>query len=64
MTVPINILIVEDLEDDAELLLAELRQAGFDPKWKRVETEADFQIEIKKQPDIICPTIQCRSSAD
>jgi two-component system cell cycle sensor histidine kinase/response regulator CckA len=50
---PINILIVEDLQDDAELLLAELRQSGFDPKWKRVETEADFQAEIKKRPDII-----------
>ena len=50
---PLNILIVEDVQDDADLALAELRRAGFDPKWKRVETEPDFLAEIKKSPDII-----------
>jgi PAS domain S-box-containing protein len=50
---PLNILIVEDSPDDVELLLAELRRAGIDPKWKRVETEPDFRAEIKKIPDII-----------
>ena len=46
-------MIVEDSPDDADLLVAELRRAGFDPKWKRVETEPDFLAEIKKAPDII-----------
>ena len=53
MRTPLNLLIVEDSMDDAELILAELKRAGFDPKWKRVDTEADFRVEIKKMPDII-----------
>ena len=48
-----NILIVEDSQDDADLVLRELRRAGFDPHWKRVETEADFLDEIKNSPDIV-----------
>ena len=50
---PLHILLVEDNPNDAELLLSELRRAGFDPQWKRVETEADFLAEIKNSPDII-----------
>jgi hypothetical protein len=50
---PINILIVEDSQDYADLLVREMRREGFDPKWKRVETEPDFLAELKKLPDII-----------
>ena len=39
---PLRILIVEDSAVDAELILDEIRRAGFDPDWSRVETEADF----------------------
>jgi two-component system cell cycle sensor histidine kinase/response regulator CckA len=53
MTTPLNVLLVEDSANDAELHVAELRRAGFVPKWKRVETEPDFLDEIKKSPDII-----------
>src|ERR1700694_1665342 len=53
MATPLNILIVEDSQDDADLVVAELRRAGFAPKWKRVETEPDFLAEIKNSPDII-----------
>jgi len=53
MATAINILLVEDSPDDADLVLRELRRAGFDPKWKRVETETDFLAEIKNSPDII-----------
>ncbi len=53
MTRPLNLLIVEDSLDDAELLAAELRRAGYDPKWKRVQTEADFRAELHHQPDLI-----------
>jgi PAS domain S-box-containing protein len=53
MNTAINILIVEDSKDYEELLVRELRQAGFDPKWKRVETEPDFLAELKNSPDII-----------
>jgi PAS domain S-box-containing protein len=53
MKIPLNVLIVEDLPNDAELTLVELRRAGFDPKWTRVETEPGFLAELKKSPDII-----------
>lgn len=53
MTRPLNLLIVEDSPDDAALLVAELRRAGFEPKWKRVETETDFLAELHKLPDLI-----------
>src|SRR5471032_1215639 len=53
MNTTINILIVEDSQDFTDLLVRELRHAGVDPKWKRVETEPDFLAELKKSPDII-----------
>ncbi len=53
MATAINILIVEDSQDDEELLVRELRRAGFAPQWIRVQTEPDFLAELKKLPDII-----------
>jgi DNA-binding NtrC family response regulator len=53
MTIPLNVLIVEDSQADADLLLAELRNAGFDPKWKRVVTKMDYLAEIITRPDLI-----------
>jgi|GEM_PF-1988120 len=53
MPKPLNLLLVEDVQNDADLMLAELRHAGFDPQWKRVQTEPDFLAEIEKCPDII-----------
>jgi signal transduction histidine kinase/CheY-like chemotaxis protein len=53
MPSPLNILIVEDSPDDAEMVVAELRRAGFNPTWKRVETESDFLAGIQTRPDII-----------
>jgi len=50
---PLNVLLAEDSVNDAELTLAELRRAGFDPKWKRVDQEAAFLAAIKEMPDII-----------
>ncbi|HKP61273.1 MAG TPA: GGDEF domain-containing response regulator [Polyangiales bacterium] len=35
---PLSVLVVEDSEDDELLLLMCLRQAGFDPTWRRVDT--------------------------
>jgi CheY-like chemotaxis protein len=51
--IPLNILIVENSQDDADLLVAELRRAGYAPQWKRVETASDFLAELEKKPDII-----------
>ncbi len=53
MATPLHLLIVEDSADDTDLLVYELRRAGFNPTWKRVEREADFLVEIKKLPDLI-----------
>lgn len=49
----LKVLIVEDSPDDADLVLAELRRAGYAPEWKRVETQEDFLIEIARNPEII-----------
>jgi two-component system, cell cycle sensor histidine kinase and response regulator CckA len=49
----LRLLIVEDNPDDAELFLRELRRAGFDPEWSRVETEPDFLAALQNPPEII-----------
>ncbi|HEV2330827.1 MAG TPA: response regulator [Verrucomicrobiae bacterium] len=49
----LTVLIVEDSEADAELVLYELTNAGFDLKCTRVQTERDFLEELAKKPDII-----------
>lgn len=38
MGIPVRVLLVEDSEDDAVLVIDELREGGFDPSWERVET--------------------------
>jgi PAS domain S-box-containing protein len=50
---PLNLLIVEDSEADAELILRELRRSGFAPEWKRVETELDFCASLNSKIDIV-----------
>jgi nitrogen fixation negative regulator NifL len=49
----LNVLIVEDSQDDADMVVHELRRAGFDPKWQRVEAEPAFLAELKNSPDIV-----------
>ncbi|MDB6018274.1 MAG: Aerobic respiration control sensor protein ArcB [Pedosphaera sp.] len=53
MTKPIRVLLLEDRATDAEMLIRELRRAGYNPEWKRVQTEQEFLAEIKNLPDII-----------
>lgn len=53
MTTPLNVLIVEDSANDAELLIIALRKAGFDPQWKRVETQADYLASLNGKIDLI-----------
>jgi PAS domain S-box-containing protein len=53
MSIPLRVLILEDLPADAELLLRELRLAGFDPEWQRVETEEDYLAALHPALDII-----------
>ena len=53
MPIPIRILIVEDSEEDAELLVAKLRREEFDPQWDRVETEETYLQKLNPDLDII-----------
>ncbi len=53
MATPLHLLILEDSHADAELMVEALREGGFDPRWDRVETEADYMAHLEKGPDII-----------
>ena len=53
MASPLQLLIVEDRPDDAELLLDELKRAGYDPTWTRVETPDEFVAGLAEEPDIV-----------
>ena len=53
MTTPIRVLIVEDRSADAELVVREMRLAGYAADWKRVETEADFLIALEESWDLL-----------
>jgi PAS domain S-box-containing protein len=49
----IRVLILEDRVNDAELMVRELRRAGFIPEWERAETENDFLALLDQEFDII-----------
>ncbi|MGE5172579.1 MAG: PAS domain S-box protein [Betaproteobacteria bacterium] len=54
MNKPLHILIVEDSEDDALLLLRELRRGGYDTVYERVETAESMKAALeRKQWDIV-----------
>lgn len=42
----LRVLIVEDSEDDASLLLAELRRGGYSVTWQRVETGEALKVQL------------------
>jgi len=48
--VPLRVLIAEDSEDDARLLLRELERAGFDPASERVDSAAAMQAALDRHP--------------
>jgi PAS domain S-box-containing protein len=49
----LNILILEDNPDDAELMAAELEKEGCIINWNRVDTEEDFKKSLKESLDLI-----------
>lgn len=53
MTVPLRLLIVEDRASDAELMVDELRTAGFEPHWDRVLTEQEYLAHLNPDLDLI-----------
>jgi PAS domain S-box-containing protein len=53
MSEPLNILIVEDRPDDAELAVAALRRDGFAPQWQVVATREDYLAHLSPDLDLI-----------
>ncbi len=53
MSTRLNVLLVEDDPGDAELLLRELRRAGFDPVWQRVDSEQEYLARLGSDIDLI-----------
>src|ERR1700680_1638267 len=51
---PLRVLILEDSEADAALLVRALRGGGYAPAWERVETAAALAAAVDRQPwDVI-----------
>jgi diguanylate cyclase (GGDEF)-like protein len=46
MATLLRVLLVEDSEDDAELLVRQLRKGGYDPEFQRVDTGADLEAAL------------------
>jgi PAS domain S-box-containing protein len=54
VTVPLRLLIIEDSEDDALLIVRELKRAGYEPGWQRVDSAAAVQAALEHGPwDIV-----------
>jgi len=51
--VPLRILLVEDSEMDAELLIEALRRGGYEPVWERVDSAAGLRAALAQPWDII-----------
>jgi len=65
MLTPIRALIVEDSEDDAELLLRELRRAGYAPDYRRVDTPEEFVLaDLQAARACFDELVGARTSAD
>jgi two-component system, NarL family, sensor histidine kinase UhpB len=47
MGAPLKVLLVEDSEDDALLLLRRLRRGGYDPIWERVDTAPTMEAALE-----------------
>ena len=53
MAVPLKLLLLEDRPADAELLLFELQDAGYEADWRRVDSESDYVAALENTPDVI-----------
>src|SRR5512140_41237 len=49
MATTLNVLIVEDSEDDALLVVSGLRRGGYDPRWERVDSAEDMREALARR---------------
>jgi len=52
-TRPLRVLILEDRPTDAELLVLEVRHAGYNMDWQRVDNRVDYSAALKTAPEVI-----------
>jgi PAS domain S-box-containing protein len=52
-TLELNVLIVEDSREDAEILAYEIKRAGFSLRYRSVETEKDYLAAIDSGVDVV-----------
>jgi PAS domain S-box-containing protein len=50
---PLRVLVLEDSDADAELVIDHLKQAGFEPTWDRAQDEAEFVAALDPALDVI-----------
>jgi diguanylate cyclase (GGDEF)-like protein len=48
MTTPVRVLLVEDSEDDAALVIHELRRGGYQPDFRRVDTDHELEAMLQQ----------------
>lgn len=53
MRIPLTLLLLEDRLPDAELIVRELRRAGYEPQSTRVTTEEEFTAGLVSNPEVI-----------
>ena len=53
MRIPLTLLLLEDRLPDAELIVRELRRAGYEPQSTRVTTEEEFTAGLASNPEVI-----------
>ncbi len=53
MLQPLRVLIVEDNPHDAELVMRGLRRAGYEPDWRRVESEPAYLAALNPHLDLV-----------
>lgn len=53
MSRALKVLIAEDNPPDAELVVRELRRAGFEPHWQRVDTEPAYMQHLHAELDLV-----------
>jgi CheY-like chemotaxis protein len=46
---PLRVLLIEDSEDDAQLVLRQLRRSGYDPRWERHENAVAVNDALDRQ---------------